>query len=62
MGAMNNETLITLAADIVGAHVSNNAVATADVASLIRTVFVALQWPQLIEGGKFSPCKSRDVE
>lgn len=40
---MNNETLITLAADIVGAHVSNNAVATADVASLIRTVFVALQ-------------------
>ena len=40
---MENETLITLAADIVGSHVSNNSVAMADVAGLIQTVFGALQ-------------------
>lgn len=40
---MDNETLIALAADIVGAHVSNNSVGTADVARLIQTVFGALQ-------------------
>ena len=40
---MDKETLITLAADIVGAHVSNNSVAMADVAGLIQTVFGALQ-------------------
>ena len=40
---MDNETLITLAADIVGAHVSNNSVAMADVSGLIQTVFGALQ-------------------
>jgi predicted transcriptional regulator len=43
MAEMDNETLITLAADIVGAHVSNNSVAMADVAGLIQTVFGALQ-------------------
>jgi predicted transcriptional regulator len=40
---MDNETLITLAADIVGAHVSNNSVAMADVPGLIQTVFGSLQ-------------------
>ncbi|MBC7577078.1 MAG: MucR family transcriptional regulator [Tardiphaga sp.] len=40
---MDNEILITLAADIVGAHVSNNSVALADVPRLIQTVFGALQ-------------------
>ena len=40
---MDNETLITLDADIVGAHVSNNSVAMADVSGLIQTVFGALQ-------------------
>jgi predicted transcriptional regulator len=40
---MDNETFITLAADVVVAHVSNNSVAMADVAGLIRTVFGALQ-------------------
>jgi predicted transcriptional regulator len=40
---MDNETLISLAADIVGAHVSNNSVAMADISGLIRTVFGALQ-------------------
>ena len=40
---MDNETLITLAADVVAAHVSNNSVAMADVAGLIQTVFGALQ-------------------
>lgn len=40
---MDNETLMTLAADVVAAHLSNNSVATADVAGLIQTVFGALQ-------------------
>ena len=34
--------LISLTADIVSAHVSNNNVATADVAALIETVYSAL--------------------
>ena len=39
---MDNETIITLAADIVSAHVSNNNVATVDVPKLIQTVYAAL--------------------
>ncbi|NBC35868.1 transcriptional regulator [Novosphingobium sp. FSY-8] len=37
-----NETLITLASDIVAAHVSNNPVAVEDLPSLITNVFGAL--------------------
>ena len=37
------QELITLTADIVAAHVSNNSVPTAEVASLIQSVFNALQ-------------------
>jgi len=37
-----NETLITLTSDIVAAHVSNNDVAVADVATLINNVYGAL--------------------
>lgn len=37
-----NETLITLTADIVAAHVSNNSVATSDVGGLIEKVYAAL--------------------
>jgi predicted transcriptional regulator len=42
--AENNEdeTLVTLTADIVSAHVSNNSVAVNDLASLIQTVHNAL--------------------
>ena len=40
--ADSNPDLINLTADIVSAHVSNNSVATADVASLIQTVYDAL--------------------
>jgi predicted transcriptional regulator len=38
----NNTDLINLTADIVSAHVSNNKVATADLASLIASVHAAL--------------------
>jgi len=38
-----NQELITLTADIVAAHVSNNSVPTAEVGSLIQSVFSALQ-------------------
>jgi predicted transcriptional regulator len=38
----NNEMLITLTADIVAAHVSNNSVAVADVPTLINNVHNAL--------------------
>lgn len=40
-GRMENETLITLTADIVAAHVSNNTVAPADVSQLIEKVYGA---------------------
>lgn len=40
--AIENETLITLAADIVVAHVTNNNVATADIVGLIENVYGAL--------------------
>jgi predicted transcriptional regulator len=39
---MANETLLTLTADIVSAHLSNNAVATTDVPNLIAQVHGAL--------------------
>jgi predicted transcriptional regulator len=39
----NDETLITLTADIVSAHVSNNSVAVNDLPSLIQNVHGALQ-------------------
>ena len=39
---MDNETLITLAADIVSSHVSNNTASAADVPALIASVFDAL--------------------
>ncbi len=38
----SSETLTTLTADIVAAYVSNNMVATGDIASLIHNVFNAL--------------------
>ena len=38
----NRETLITLTSDIVAAHVSNNSVALADLATLITSVHTAL--------------------
>lgn len=40
--ATDNQELITLTADIVSAHVSNNSVPTAEVASLIQSVYGAL--------------------
>jgi predicted transcriptional regulator len=42
MADENSEMLITLTADIVAAHVSNNSVAVADVPSLISNVHMAL--------------------
>lgn len=41
--AAENDVLITLTADIISAHVSNNSVSTGDIASLIRNVHGALQ-------------------
>jgi predicted transcriptional regulator len=41
--AAENEMLVTLTADIVSAHVSNNSVATGEVRTLIENVFRALQ-------------------
>ena len=40
--ATDSQELITLTADIVSAHVSNNSVPTAEVAGLIQSVFGAL--------------------
>ena len=40
--ASDNQELITLTADIVSAHVSNNSVPTAEVAALIQSVYGAL--------------------
>jgi predicted transcriptional regulator len=39
---MPDETLLTLAADIVSAHVSNNSVATSDLPTLIKSVYASL--------------------
>lgn len=40
---MANETLLTLAADIVSAHVSNNTVSCDDLPRLIQSVYGSLQ-------------------
>lgn len=53
--AVENETLITLTADIVSAHVSNNSVATGEVGSLIQKVYGALQ----VLGAPTAPEESR---
>jgi predicted transcriptional regulator len=39
---MEKETIVTLTADIVSAHVSNNSVAANDLPNLIRSVYSAL--------------------
>lgn len=39
---MNQDSIISLSADIVSAHVSNNSVAAADLPALIRSVHAAL--------------------
>lgn len=39
---MENETIITLTADIVSAHVSNNSTTTVELPSLIQSVYGAL--------------------
>jgi predicted transcriptional regulator len=39
---MDNETLLTLTADIVAAHVANNSVATGDIAGLVERVYGSL--------------------
>jgi predicted transcriptional regulator len=50
---MPDETLLTLAADIVSAHVSNNSVATSDLPTLIQAVYASLadlgQTPAVVE-------------
>ena len=48
----NDDTLITLTADIVAAHVSNNSVAVNDLPQLILNVHTALSG---IGGGKAAP-------
>lgn len=57
----NNETLITLTADIVSAHVSNNSVAVSDLPSLISNVHNALAGlnsPQIVPEEKPVPAVS----
>jgi len=39
---MTDETLLTLAADIVSAHVSNNSVAAEDLPTLIQSIYASL--------------------
>ena len=39
---MSDETLLTLVADIVSAHVSHNSVASGDLATLIQSVYASL--------------------
>lgn len=60
--AVETETLITLTADIVSAHVSNNSVAVSDLATLIASVHGALanlgQGPQEAEAPKQEPAVS----
>jgi predicted transcriptional regulator len=40
--SMPDETLLTLAADIVSAHVSNNSIAAGDLPTLIKSVYASL--------------------
>ena len=56
--ALTDTRLIELTADIVSAHLSNNNVATADVPTLIQTVFAALnqaETPAIAEVAKAEP-------
>ncbi len=55
--AIENETLMTMTADIVSAHVSNNSVATGDVATLIQKVHDALQDIVTPKGAETAPAK-----
>jgi len=59
--ALAQETLITLTADIVSAHVSNNSVSVSDVAGLITNVHAALSGlaePKVPEAPKQEPAVS----
>jgi predicted transcriptional regulator len=55
------EALITLTADIVAAHVSNNSVAVSDIPTLIQNVFGALNGlssPKVVEVPRAEPAVS----
>jgi predicted transcriptional regulator len=55
------DELLTLTADIVGAHVANNNIAAGDIPALIRTTYDALKGlsePQLVETPKQEPAVS----
>ena len=55
------DELLTLTADIVGAHVANNNIAAGDVPELIRTTYDALKGlsePQAVEAPKQEPAVS----
>ncbi len=63
MSEMSNidETLITLTADVVAAHVSNNSVAVSDISTLIHNVHAALKGlggPAPVEAVKLEPAVS----
>lgn len=63
MTEMSNldETLITLTADVVAAHVSNNSVAVSDISTLIHNVHTALKGlggPVVLEAVKLEPAVS----
>lgn len=49
------ETLVTLTADIVSAHVSNNSVAVGDVPTLIRNVYNALTGLEVVATEESAP-------
>jgi predicted transcriptional regulator len=58
---MEKETIVTLTADIVSAHVSNNSVAANDLPNLIRSVYSALSGvtaDEIIEAERPEPAVS----
>ena len=58
---MEKETIVTLTADIVSAHVSNNSVAANDLPKLIRSVYSALSGvtaDEIIEAERPEPAVS----
>ncbi len=58
---MNSETVVTLTADVVSAHVSNNTVEASDLPKLIQTVygaFVAAVQPAEVEPTPLTPAVS----
>ncbi len=58
---MEKETIVTLTADIVSAHVSNNSVAANDLPNLIRSVYSALigvTADEIIEAARPEPAVS----